>query len=273
MAIEGKLRLAGARGFVFDVDGTLVHRGPDFRARPLPGAVEVLERIRSSGRSLVLFTNGSHVGRQQIARALCEDGLPIAEDEVLTPVESAITYLRRHHPGARTFAFATETIRERLTESGIELTDGEDAEVVLVTHADNLDIPMLERAAHAVRRGAPLLTGSYVPGFAGANGIVLSRGAMVTAAIAKVSETRPRVVGKPSRAAVGELRTHFRFPTRQLAVIGDDLALDVRLGRMGGSHTVLVRSGTSGQIDLAGVPERRRPDAVVDGVADLLDEL
>jgi len=78
---------------------------------------------------------------------------------------------------------------------------------------------------------------------------------------------------KRLKAAVGELRTHFRFPTRQLAVIGDDLALDVRLGRMGGSQPVLVRSGTSGQIDLAGVPERRRPDAVVDGVADLLDEL
>jgi uncharacterized protein (UPF0303 family) len=39
---------------------------------------------------------------------------------------------------------------------------------------------------------------------------------------------------------------------------------------MGGSRTVLVRSGTTGAIDLAGVPERRRPDLVVDSVADLL---
>jgi ribonucleotide monophosphatase NagD (HAD superfamily) len=81
------------------------------------------------------------------------------------------------------------------------------------------------------------------------------------------------VVGKPSRAAVRELRTHFGVPTRQLAVIGDDLRLDVRLGRMGGSHTVLVRSGTSGEIDLDSLPGRSRPDAVVDSVADLLDRL
>jgi hypothetical protein len=39
---------------------------------------------------------------------------------------------------------------------------------------------------------------------------------------------------------------------------------------MGGSTTVLVRSGISGAIDLDAVPERRRPDAVIDGVGDLL---
>ena len=65
------------RGFVFDVDGTLVHRGPDGRARPQPGAVDVLERIRASGRTFVLFTNGSHVRSETMASALREDGLPI----------------------------------------------------------------------------------------------------------------------------------------------------------------------------------------------------
>jgi ribonucleotide monophosphatase NagD (HAD superfamily) len=53
-------------------------------------------------------------------------------------------------------------------------------------------------------------------------------------------------------------------------VIGDDLGMDIALGRMGGSRTVLVRSGITGQIDLDTIPEPRRPDAVIDGVADLL---
>jgi HAD superfamily hydrolase (TIGR01450 family) len=273
VVVDGELRLVDARGFVFDVDGTLVHRGPDFHAMPVPGAIDVLEQIRCSGRRLALFTNGSHVPAEQIARALTQDGLPVADDEVLTPVESAITYLRRYHPRRPVFLFATDVIRERIAAAGIPLTRGDDAEVVLVTHADEVDMAVLERAAHAVRRGARLLTGSYVPGFAGANGIVLSRGAMITAAIAKVSGARPRVVGKPSRAALGELRTHFKLPTEKLAVIGDDLSVDIRLGRMGASHTILVRSGTSGEIDLNRVPARLRPDAVIDGVGDLLDSL
>jgi ribonucleotide monophosphatase NagD (HAD superfamily) len=53
-------------------------------------------------------------------------------------------------------------------------------------------------------------------------------------------------------------------------VIGDDLGMDIALGRLGGSRTILVRSGISGSVDLSRVPERRRPDAVVDGVEEML---
>jgi len=49
--------------------------------------------------------------------------------------------------------------------------------------------------------------------------------------------------------------------------------MDVALGKMGSSRTVLVRSGISGAIDLQAVPERQRPDAAIDGVAELLDWL
>jgi ribonucleotide monophosphatase NagD (HAD superfamily) len=49
--------------------------------------------------------------------------------------------------------------------------------------------------------------------------------------------------------------------------------MDVALGRLGGARTILVRSGISGQIDLDRVPARRRPDAVIEGVADLLAAL
>ena len=258
----------------FDVDGTLVHRGPDGRGRPLPGAVEILEAIRASGRRFVLFTNGSHVPAWELARGLREDGLPLNDDEVITPVESALTYLRRHHDGEPVMLFATPATRKRMADAGVALTDDEDARVVLITHVDGtIDLAQLERAARAVTRGAPLLTGSYVPGYAGANGLIFSRGAMVTAAIAKVSSTRPKVVGKPSKVAVDEMRAYFGLPSTELAVIGDDLDLDIRLGRMGRSRTVLVRSGTTGAIDIERVPERSRPDLVVDGVADLLDRL
>jgi HAD superfamily hydrolase (TIGR01450 family) len=267
------LRLDDVRGFVFDVDGTLAHRGPDGRAEPQPGAVEVLERIRASGRKLVVFTNGSHVRSETMARALREDGLPVADDELLTPVESAITYIRRRYRDRPALLFGSEVIRERMVEAGIGEATGEEAEVVFVAHVDDADLRELERAARAVERGAPLLTGSYARGYAGANGIIFSRAAMVTAAIAKVTGTRPKIVGKPSRAAVEEIRIRLGMPTDEIAVIGDDVGMDIALGRMGGSKTVLVRSGITGAASLAKLPDTRRPHAVVDRVADLLEVL
>jgi HAD superfamily hydrolase (TIGR01450 family) len=268
--VSQTLRLDDVRGFVFDIDGTLVHRTPDGRARPQPGAVEVLERIRASGRPLVLFTNGSHVSARAIARGLTEDGLPVADDEVLTPVESTITYLRRRHPRCPVLLMTSEATRARMTGAGIIAADDEDAEAVFVAHIDEMEMPTLERAARAVLRGAPLLTGSYVSAYAGANGPIFSRGAMVTAAIAKATGARPKVVGKPSRAAVAEVRTRLGLPTNELAVIGDDLGMDIALGRLGGSRTVLVRSGITGTVTADQIPERSRPDAIIDAVADLL---
>jgi NagD protein len=262
-------------GFMFDIDGTLLHRGPDGRGRPQPGAVAVLERIRATGRRLVLFTNGSHVPSARIAAGLRDDGLPVADDEVLTPTDSAITWLLRHHPQRPALLFASRAVSEHMAGEGVRLvTDGEEPGVVFVAHLNELPIEMMERAARAiVYGGAPLLTGSYVRGYAGANGMIFSRGAMITAAIAKVTGARPRVLGKPSRAAVTALATRLGMPASEIAVIGDDLGMDIALGRMGGSRTVLVRSGISGDVDLAQVPPSRRPDTTVDGVADLLELL
>ena len=109
-------------------------------------------------------------------------------------------------------------------------------------HPKEVDFERLELAARAVISGARLLTGSYVAAYAGANGPILSRGAMVTAAIAKASGRRPTIVGKPSRAAVNAIETHLGMPAAEIAVIGDDLLLDVALGHLGGSRTVLVRT-------------------------------
>jgi len=169
--------------------------------------------------------------------------------------------------------FATDPARAYLHEVGLDLVDGGDGahvDAVFVAHVSEIDFDQLERAARAVIAGARLLTGSYVPAYAGADGPILSRGAMVTAAISKASSTRPIVVGKPSHAAVREMAKRLGMPAQQIAVVGDDFRLDVALGRLGGSKTVLVRSGISGSLNLADVPKARRPDATIDTVAGLL---
>jgi ribonucleotide monophosphatase NagD (HAD superfamily) len=190
---------------------------------------------------------------------------------MLTPLRSVQTYLRMHRIEGAVLTFATGPAREFLAEQGVRLTgDAGPVDAVFVAHADSVDFELLERAAREVIGGARLLTASYAPAYAGADGPILSRGAMTTAAIAKASSTRPVIVGKPSRAALRTVEEHFGTRASELAVIGDDLTMDVRLGRMGGARTVLVASGISGRVDLDGVPPDRRPDAVIGSIAELL---
>ena len=123
---------------------------------------------------------------------------------------------------------------------------------MFVAHVDDVDLAAMELAARAVAGGARLLTANYQRGYWGANGVIFSRGAMVTAGIAKVTGARPVVVGKPSRPAVDEVGARLGVPSEQLAVIGDDIGMDIALGHLGGSRTILVRSGMSGSVDLDG---------------------
>lgn len=268
------MRLDDARGFVFDLDGTLVRRAAT-GATPMPGAPEVLAAIRASGRPLVVFTNASHVGPGRIAAGVRSGGLEIGDDEVLTPVGSAISHLTRRYAGARVLVLGTGVVIDRLLAAGIDVGRPEDAasaDVVLVFHVDDVSLPAMEDAARAVIAGAPFLTGNYARAYAGADGPILSRGAMVSAAIAKAAGRRPSVVGKPSRAAVREYSDRLGVPPREVVVVGDDLGMDIALGRLGGSRTVLVRSGINAA-GLDGVPASRHPDLVVDRVGDLLDLL
>jgi HAD superfamily hydrolase (TIGR01450 family) len=267
--------LDAARGFVLDIDGTLLLRAGE-EVRVQPGAREVLAKIRDSGRPLALFTNGSHAPPASFAAELRAAGLPVADDELLTPLVSVQSYLRAARHEGSVLLFGTASAREYLLRAGVRVLDAQDeegADVVFVAWPEVVDFPKLERAARAVLRGARLLTGSYRPAYAGANGPVFSRGAMTAAALAKATGVRPVIVGKPSRAALRTIAERLGAPPRELVVIGDDLHMDIALGRLGRARTILVRTGITGSLELEHVAERHRPDAVVDGVAELLDWL
>jgi HAD superfamily hydrolase (TIGR01450 family) len=266
------MSLTDARGFMFDLDGTLVARAADGTVAALPGAAAVIEAIRASDRPLVIFTNASHTGPANIARHARDAGLAVSDAEVLTAACSALGHLGRRHLGAQVMLLATASARERFAAAGVDvvaLGEAERADVVLTLHVDEIAMAELEAAAHAVLAGASFLTANYQRAYAGRDGPIISRGAMVAAAIAKASGRRPTVVGKPSAAAVAEIAERLGVAPGEVAYIGDDLEMDVRLGKLAGGTTVLVRTGISGT-PMQPLPAQQSPDRALDGVGDLL---
>ena len=83
-------RLATARGFVFDMDGTLVLGDRTSHGlRPLPGALEITRWAAQRGRSFVVFTNGTNRTPAAYARIMRELGFPLPDEAEPAPVFSA----------------------------------------------------------------------------------------------------------------------------------------------------------------------------------------
>ncbi|HZU16624.1 MAG TPA: HAD-IIA family hydrolase [Candidatus Dormibacteraeota bacterium] len=255
----------GVRAVVLDVDGTLIHGdAPAEGGYPLPGAAALLRWLRRRGLPYLCFTNGSTRPPEVYASGLRELGLEVGDDQVMTPSVVAAGLVLRRWPGATVLALGGAGVTEPLRRRGIEVTTEvgrwREARVVLVGWDREIDYPRLEAACRAVSAGAAFLVTSTAPRpyLRGGAGIGLS--AAIAAAVARVTGRRPHLVGKPSPLALHESARALGVRPGQLAVVGDDVDTDVRMGRRGAGLTVLVRTGTSAGRDLGKGPERLQPD-------------
>jgi 4-nitrophenyl phosphatase len=267
--------LESARGFIFDVDGTLVLADdPNIGGgmRPLPGACELLRRLRAAALPFVCFTNGTgQVPAAQAAR-LRQLGLDVEDEQLLTPAVVAATYIRQHHAGECVLAFGNEGIFGPLCDAGVEtaaLGQAEQAGVVLVGADPEFTYDKLVAACRAVWHGAPLLVTSMAPWFASRNGRMPSTSGAIVAGITHVTGVQPIIVGKPSAVAMQVLANALGLSPDEVAVVGDDVHLEIRMGRDAGALTALVLTGSTRREALDTIDAAHQPHAVLSTLEEL----
>jgi HAD superfamily hydrolase (TIGR01450 family) len=273
-------RLADVRAVMLDVDGTLVApEGPGGAGGDrMPRADEVILRLRERGIRVLVYTNGTTHLPEHYAHELRKHGLPIDDGDLITPASVAATYLERRHPGARVLVLGGEGACEPLLRRGIKVVgpDAGEIDVVLVAFDENIDGKKIEASCHAIWAGASFLATSMARYYfrKGTRGVSLS--SAVAAGIAHVTETAPTVMGKPSAVSMEAIAAHTGVDIPEILVVGDDVDVEIVMGRAAGAPTVLVLSGTTGaegrdKIDrLAG---HRRPDLVIPDVGHLFSVL
>jgi HAD superfamily hydrolase (TIGR01450 family) len=268
-----------ADAFVFDVDGTLVlsedpNTGGGVRA--MPGAGEVLRLLRARKKRFACFTNGTGQVPAALAAKLRGAGLEVDDAEVLTPASVAAQHIRLRYPAEPVLAFGTAGVLEPLRDAGVAtvgLEDAEQARVVLIGADPHFDYEKLTAACRAVWAGAELLVTSMAPYFASSGGRLPSTSGAIAAGIRHVTGAAPVVVGKPSALVLEVCAGLLQVAAHELAVVGDDLRLEIKMARQCGARSVLVLTGTSSAADVLDVPETERPDLVVPDVGGLLEYL
>jgi 4-nitrophenyl phosphatase len=267
-------RLRAARGFVFDLDGTLVLGDRNNQGlSALPGAIELTRWVAGRGLPFAVLTNGTTKTPQELGRTLRAIGFALPDDAVLTPASSAAAvFARRRY--RRVLVLGGDGVAGPLREAGVDvvLPDGrpEAVDAVLVGWYPSFTMPALEAACHAVWAGARLYSCSQSLFFATAGGRAIGTSRAISAMIGSLTGARTRLVGKPSRAALGVAASRLKVPSSALVVVGDDPELEVPMAHRGHALAVAVSSGLGGPDSYRHLPADRWPHLHVTGVDELL---
>jgi 4-nitrophenyl phosphatase len=266
-------RLRDARGFIFDMDGTLaLGDRANHGLTPLPGAAEMLTWVRERGLPYLVFTNGTNRSPAHFAQVLRGSGLDVPDDQMMTPASSAVVmFTRRGYK--RVMVLGGDGLAGPLRAAGIEVVppvEPTGVDAVLVGWFREFTMSHLEAACEAVWSGAALYSASETPFFAAAGGRALGTSRAISAMIRSITGCRLTVTGKPSLDALRAAAARLGVPARDLVVVGDDPLLEVPMAHRGHALAVAVQTGLAGPDAYDRLPPAKRPHLHLRGVSELL---
>jgi 4-nitrophenyl phosphatase len=263
------------KGFMFDLDGTLVLSDRSLGGyEVLPGAIEALSSLQERAIPFVVLTNGSAYRPADQASRLRSVGLPLKDEQMLTPSSVAADLMRRAGI-TRALILGGRGVGEVLAESGIEITfpgepHSQDVQAVYVGWHPECNMRDIEAACNAIWAGAKLYVASDVPFFATKHGRTMGYSYAIVGAIRRLTKARVLLTGKPSLHALRFVAKKLELPIRDIAVVGDDPVVEIIMARRGGATALGVTTGMTKIGDWARQPESHRPHHVLKDIRDIL---
>ena len=262
-------------GFLFDLDGTLILSDRSLSGyKLLPNAVEVLCELKARGFPFVAFTNGTAHPPAEQAPKLRALGLPIADENLLTPSSAAADLMPRHGI-KRALILGMPGVAVPLAQAGIEIVfpgqpEAEEVEAVYIGWHPDCNMKDIEAAVKAIWNGAKLYVASDVPFFATAAGKTMGYSYAITAAVRKMTRAPMILTGKPSLNALRLAAKKLGLQMRKVGVVGDDPLVEMIMARRGGATGFGVTTGMTKAEQWAAQPLGRRPHYVLRDLRELL---
>jgi 4-nitrophenyl phosphatase len=264
------------KGFMFDLDGTLLLSDRSLGGyEVLPGAREVLERLRERGVPYVVLTNGSAYPPPEQAAKLRAIGLAVADEQMLTP-SSVTAHVMARHGVRRALILGKPGVGFALELEGIATVFPGDGDVgpvdaVYVGWHPDCNMRDIEAACQAIWSGARLYVASNVPFFATRHGRTMGYSSAIVGAIRHMTHVPMILTGKPSSHALRFVARKLGLAARQIGVVGDDPGVETVMARRLGATAFGVCTGVTSAEGWAREKKLRRPHRVLRNIAELLE--
>ncbi len=252
------------KSWLMDMDGVL---GAEQNA--IPGANEVLTRLRELGLPFLVLTNNSIYTQRDLTARLRRSGLDVPEESIWTSALATAQFLEDQRPSGSAFVIGESGLTTALHDHGYTLTE-RDPDYVILGETRTYSFERITQAIRLIADGARFIATNPDNVGPTPDGPLPATGS-VAALISRATGVDPYYVGKPNplmmRSALNAIEAH----SESTAMIGDRMDTDIVAGLEAGLETVLVLSGvtTPGEVEAYSY----RPSRIVDSVADLVDDL
>jgi len=250
--------LSTVDGLLIDIDGVLL-----LGEKVIPGAPEVIKALRARQIPFRFMANTTIYCRYTLLERLHALGFPMAIDELYTATYVAARYLREQN-AQRYLPLLLPDAQQEF--DGIDVDEETPEYVVVGDLGASFTFARLNRAFRAVLNGARLIALHKKRHWRTSDGLFLDAGPFVMA-LEYATETNAVVVGKPSEAYFTMVLADLGLPPDRVAMIGDDIEIDVRGAQRAGIQGWLVKTGRFRKEDLGrGI----WPDHVLESITVLL---
>lgn len=251
----------GIKLVILDMDGTLYLGDSVF-----PFTKGFFEAIRSRGIDYLIFTNNASKNISVYTEKLKRMSLDIPKEKILTSGDVTAEFLRTERRGRSVFLVGTPCLFDVFSEYGIR-TVAEDPDIVVVSFDTTLTYDKLEKACRYIRGGAEFISTHCDLNCPTEDGFVPDSGSICAAVTASTGRI-PRYFGKPYPETVYMIEKLTGHKRSEMAMIGDRLYTDMKMGVQSGMKTILVLSGETGIEDAASSPVK--PDHIVKDIGALI---
>lgn len=250
------------KGILFDLDGVL-YTG----SKAIEGAVEAVARIRASGIPCRFVTNTSTLCLASLQQKINDLGFAIPADEIISAPQATLLYLQRQQDPVCRLLLA-EDVKKDFKQFRQSDTA---ADYIVVGDIGNAwSYPLLNEIFNCLMHGAKLIAIHKNRFWQTEQGLQMDIGGFIDG-LEYASGAEAMIIGKPSADFFQIALDDMGLKPGEVAIIGDDIDVDVGGGQSAGLKGILVRTGKyrQGYADASAI----KPDLTIDSVVDLPEAL
>jgi arabinose operon protein AraL len=252
-------------GYIFDLDGTIY-----LSERLIPGAREVIEKLKLSSRKIVFLSNKPLQTREDYAAKLTRLGIPTAADEVINSSRVMAKWLTKQAPRAVIYVIGEPSLIEEMVQEGFRVSEqAEEIQYVVASFDRTFDYRKLNIAHQAIKKGARFVATNPDRACPVEGGEIPDCAAMIGAIEGSTGKKVETIVGKPSDIMIQVAVQTMGLSPEACLLVGDRLETDILMGKKAGMATALVLTGAAKRDTLK--TSDIQPDYVWESIAEILN--